>query len=505
VLAIDGTEPTGDDADKPDAARVGLRLLRLLAEAADLRGPHWVHRRVSQLEFLDTRAVRWRVSVDFDVPADAPVIKDSKPERRLVPLATWSKGDLVAFDFRDEQDASIPLLTSEWTSSLMAAGLRGWAEHLFPKGAPDWVPADLKQTVSEVGVPNDSQTEAPSSGENRPFRHQLEELAGNFVVLAAVASPPGSRRIVKLSLESAVTFRRPQGMLRRLGMSMGLLYWRLEVPFGGRGGSHHLEVAAPTGVEIYKITTEPAFPDKLEESSKPTAITAGGSPHVPIRVPAGPRRYIATIFVRVARRGWLTASWAVSLVIAGVMVLAWTNLPVLFPKTGGPGQASTAASLLLAFLGLIATWLIQPGQHPLAGRLLLAARGFILADVAAVLVGVGNLIVHVSPHPPNVIWGVLAILSIVIAALLTLTWLLPRQRKLQTIDAPHREKATPIGNAAMPPRRQRSPGSVSIPAADGRHHGDDDRWTSQDQQALVDALKKAESQLEKSAPKGTER
>jgi hypothetical protein len=52
-------------------ARTGLALLMLLAEAADPHAQDWVNRRVEQLEFLDTRAVRWQVSVDFFVPENA--------------------------------------------------------------------------------------------------------------------------------------------------------------------------------------------------------------------------------------------------------------------------------------------------------------------------------------------------------------------------------------------------------------------------------------------------
>ena len=451
------------------------------------------HRRVHKLEFLDTRAVRWRMSVDFDVPADAPVLEGSGPQRRLVPVATWGKGDLVAFDFRDEQDASVPLMTSQWTSGLMARGLGGWAEVLFPDGPPGWVPRDLNGTVYEVGELGEAAMEAGLDGDESAFRHQLAELADNFVVLVALASPPGTRRIVKLSFESAVTFRRPQGVLRRLGMSMGLLYWRLEVPFGGRGGSHYPEVTAPNGAGICKITARPAVSG---EDSEPTAVTPGGAPHVSVRVPAGSGRYAATIFVRVARAGWLTASWLVALVIAAVMAVGWGNLAILFPKTAGPAQASTTASLLLAFLGLIATWLIQPGQHPLAGRLLIAARLLILADIAAVLVGTCNLVVHSGRRPPDVLWSVLAIFSIVIAALLTLTWLLPPRRKVRARDAPHREQ-DPAAATSGPAHsgRRRSLGALSIPAADGRHYGDDNEWTPRNQRDLVDALRKAERRL----------
>jgi hypothetical protein len=50
-------------------AAAGLALLQLQAKASDpMSQPGWVKRRVEKLEFLDTRAVRWEISVDFEVP-----------------------------------------------------------------------------------------------------------------------------------------------------------------------------------------------------------------------------------------------------------------------------------------------------------------------------------------------------------------------------------------------------------------------------------------------------
>ena len=96
----DKTAPDGESAD--ETAQTGLALLRLSAEAADPAAQDWVHRRVEQLEFLDTRAVRWQVSVDFTVPEGSPVIPVGGQDFRLVPLTSWEKGALVAFDLRDE-------------------------------------------------------------------------------------------------------------------------------------------------------------------------------------------------------------------------------------------------------------------------------------------------------------------------------------------------------------------------------------------------------------------
>lgn len=121
------------------------------------------------------------------------------------------------------------------------------------------------------------------------------------------------------------------------------------------------------------------------------------------------------------------------------MVLGRFKLGTLFSEAVAPGEAGTAATLLLALLGVFATWLIRPGEHPLAAKLLLAARLLILADVAAVLIDVGDLVLHISRHPPDGIWEVLAGVSVFVAALLTLSLLLPRSHKPETLEAPHSE------------------------------------------------------------------
>src|SRR5260370_15503826 len=107
-----------------DAARMGLALRKLQARAADpalQRG--WVNRRVQQLEFLDTRAVRWRVSIDFQVPQDAPAVRLGDQDFCLVPITSMAKTDLVAFDLRDEAAAAVWMPTSQQTTGYLAPAL----------------------------------------------------------------------------------------------------------------------------------------------------------------------------------------------------------------------------------------------------------------------------------------------------------------------------------------------------------------------------------------------
>jgi hypothetical protein len=199
----------------------------------------------------------------------------------------------------------------------------------------------------------------------------------------------------------------------------------VDVFIGGRGGIHHLEVAAPPGVDIVQVIAEPAV--AADRGPVVATRSRGLSPHVHIRVPATPpTRYRATILVRTARQGWLTASWLVAVLIAVIVGLGKADLPVLFPPGAAAGEAGTAATLLLALVGVIATWLVRPGEHPLASRLLEAVRILMLADVAVVLVGTGDLVLHRTTKPlPEDLWLGLSWAAAVVAAFVTLARVFP--------------------------------------------------------------------------------
>jgi hypothetical protein len=258
------------------------------------------------------------------------------------------------------------------------------------------------------------------------FRRQMEELAANFVVHVAVPSPPGSRVIVKWSSEQPISFWTSKSLWRRLGQSLGMRCWPVDVFIGGRGGSHHLEVAAPPGVDIVQIIAEPAVAAERGQPDQQVR-SRGLSPHVHIRVPATPpTRYRATILVRTSRQSWLTPSWLVAVLIAVIMGFGRAELPILFPGGAATVEAGTAATLLLALVGVIATWLVRPAEHPLASRLLEAVRILILADVAVVLIGTGDLVLHHTARAlPVALWAALFWVSAVVAGFVTLARIFP--------------------------------------------------------------------------------
>ena len=473
-------------------ARTGLTLLWLLAQAADRETPDWVNRRVEQLEFLDTRAVRWHVSIDFTIPPGAPVVQDGGRVLRLVPLTSWKKGNLVAFNIRDEAESAMWLPASEYTTGMFSSALEYWASEILRRARmvdphrrfqdastlreplKELVPAKpgerphkrvrrrrkggeeptIADDVIRAAIDNELAGEQIQAAQEfvttlnelfqRPefksqvksFGSQVAELSRNFIIVAAVAGPPGTRRVLKLGFESDIKFRLPKGRLRRLLQSLGWRAWRLDVLIGGRGGSHHLEVAAPRGVDIVQISARPAYKPMPAD----TITVPGGSPDVHIKIPESRRvRYRATIRVRVSRPGWLTNSFLIAVVIAAVLIIGRVKLSVLFSASPGAatGEASTAAALLLALLGVFATMLIDPGEHPLASRLLFVSRVLIIIDTAAVLGGVGSLLLHSGKHLPVVWWTVLAVLSGIVAAFMAVSWRLPIGPRLKGNNGKH--------------------------------------------------------------------
>jgi hypothetical protein len=125
----------------------------LLAEAADPHAQDWVNRRVEQLEFLDTRAVRWQVSVDFVLPENAPLINVGGRKFRLVPLTSWEKSDLVAFDGLAVTATTWVRKTAAGTpdSELDGGGLRIPAADGYHYGDDNpWGPEERAALVAEL-------------------------------------------------------------------------------------------------------------------------------------------------------------------------------------------------------------------------------------------------------------------------------------------------------------------------------------------------------------------
>jgi hypothetical protein len=548
----------------------------------------WLKRRVEQVEFLSGCAVRWRVSVDFTVPREAPTINEGGGALRLVPIAVLPKGNLIAFDLRDEAGAALPMPTSEESSDLLAAGMIAYARSVLNADPPEELTEDLKLIIRTD--PDDKEhkdaikkfaviakwyyfseqhnrvlrkliaTSPPhfwcalrlnfaliradvAAGRalrktmkikdqkirvaierlmsNRYFLRLFAELEENFIMHVRVHEMPGTRRIIKFSREGSISFWKNTGIPVMALQVLGLRGWRLQVPVRPLGRSRHLEVAAASGVDVIKVKAEPIDPN---DRAKPVDAP-GLSPHAHIRIPPifATSAYQAIITVRPSRRDWLTAALFTALLIATVIGICWQELGVLCDasrlspgrgNSGSPAPASasasdetaTAVTFFLALIGAFATWLVRPGEHPLASSLLGMVRFYLAADVAIVLTGAVYFLVHPPPvTPDNTLWKWLFWSALVLAVLTALPWLMVRRRPrwLSFAKRVLSQESRQEGDEQMrAPVRKAERGVVVIPGADGYLFTDDHDWNIKDQQGLLADLQTALTKLKAEPPAG---
>src|ERR1700748_2478774 len=81
-------------------------------------GAGWPHRRVETITVLSHESVRRSVSVDFTVPAEHREDLRLSEHEWVVPLALMENRELLHFDRRMEDEASVPLLRAEETQAI---------------------------------------------------------------------------------------------------------------------------------------------------------------------------------------------------------------------------------------------------------------------------------------------------------------------------------------------------------------------------------------------------
>jgi hypothetical protein len=262
----------------PYAARVGVALLLLQARASDPQlQPGWVNRRVEQLEFLDTRAVRWKVSVDFIVPEGAPSVQLGDEAFQLVPITSLAKANLVAFNLRDELSAAVWMPTSRETSHYLVSALVYWASQdleIAPQEVPLALAKDLELTV--LGHPAEFRSRPPALlaaaaliDANRSYRRAVRRFA-------AVRSQLEATRLRQ--------FKRRHGLVsqfERVGQ---------EVAAAASIRQEAMQKWLGVGEDIrpfaYRLMASANFRSRIEELAKNFVV------HVGMKTPSGTRRII---------------------------------------------------------------------------------------------------------------------------------------------------------------------------------------------------------------------
>jgi hypothetical protein len=454
----------------------GLDLLRLYLGSA-----RWVVRRVENVEFLDDRTARRRMSVDYASPESAVRLYRPSDDRwiRIVPLTVLRRKSLINFDLRDEDGRPMPLLGLRETQALTLAVARAWAAiaigHQTSSGLPDSVDHFLEYAVAgDQAEMNTAYTTLNAAEDgplavlkrDRPFRTVLDRLAGTFILFTIDEGAEGMRRIVKFAYDEPLTLRyrtssyqghddgpspptygnrgrwmwrweRP-ARLASLGMTPTLI--RFPVPAAELAASFHFEVSAPPDVSIVEASLLAGLPNLyLRESPeddrhawesasdgwpmrrRPSFDSIGGGyPTVDLHVADVPLGSLsrAQVSLQASTTGWLTTAVASTW-------LATATLLVGFIADSPAGDVAT--TVLIGFAAAMVAALARPDPHRMVTRLLSLVRVLVGASTVLTLGG-AIAVAFASADVARWCLGIFTLLSVMPTLLVTRSWWLARRR-----------------------------------------------------------------------------
>jgi hypothetical protein len=438
--------------------RLALHLLRLI------RAPDgWVLRRVDRVSFVDAKTFRWQISVDFRTTGDAapPAVGGL----HLIPISTIRKHSrLKAFDLRDEEERSLPLLTRRESDPLLVTMLLEAAR----------LTADAKGVVLSAGferelalIPYLPPLEARHllralrrgvGAEAAAIRSVLDEadfadvaylFASDALVLAWVgASRTQPRRVLKLRYESVARPTR-DGFLQHVRAMIAFLFetvgWKakqlqVSAPVGS-AQTYHIEFEAPADLEVVvarlvvegRVVAGDFRSLRLEED-----LDGRGLKRAHLRASGWPSRARGNTWVklRAQRGGFLIAAPLTALLSTALLWLGEAHLTDLSaPATGRPGPAAEPpgsvdaySALLFVVPAVISAFIIRPGEHAIASRLLGGVRLLVALAAGSSVAAAAVLAAGVQGEALDRVWTACASTAGVCAVMLVISSILPFAR-----------------------------------------------------------------------------
>ncbi|MGH2948555.1 MAG: hypothetical protein ACRDPC_20245 [Solirubrobacteraceae bacterium] len=431
------------DAFAGDPQALAPDQLGIIATYLALEFPLWVRRRKTTHRYVDDTTVDLRISIDFRLPAADRFPATARPERGqllYVPLDIATKTSLIRFSVRDEEGNALSLQNTRENTALATAGMNAVVNGLAGTGSrpaiePDQLRPELEKIIAAPGDTWQAAVEAALGpgellgqvlAEHDEYRDLLEKLANGFLMLVPVEYNPCLDRVLKLEYRVVQEWsgRGRRSSTRRLANELASIGWLDKVQdfeplrIGWAQGSH-FEFEAPEEVELAEarldtVQFDERFDDRVQFRRR---VVVYDRPQVDLNV--SPRvvhdphdaddaslqalmrcRYdTASVRLRLAPplTGVFAAAVLTSMVISVLLWLVFARLPHL------DGQTSSAVLLLLP--ALLAAYLIRPGEHAFATRLLLGVRLLALlvglfALAVATIIGAG-VIKREAPPPPT--------------------------------------------------------------------------------------------------------
>ncbi len=406
----------------------------------------WVHRRVESITFLDENRIRRRVSVDFTLPElPRELLRTSRVRGQAaayVPLTLLRKRTVVNFDLHDEDGRSLPLLSRRQNNAVGATMLCLLAEATLGRSLPEDLEQDLRgiamHAPDAAGEAFRSLGNPPSGCRSSDERARLveeprmmtlaQDLTNSFLLLVPIAADPEARRVIKFSYEERPGAEIDRSLWRSLPETMNWSDVPLLLPASslGAAGSYHVEIEVPDELEIASVSgidLRRALP-LPSESTQSASQDYRGLRRVHLHYSGLPRFTWGLIELRVgvARSGLLAAALLSAVLTALLLSVASLRLEELRE------QAEVSSALLLAIPGVLSSYLLRPGEHPLVSKLFGGVRVVVFLSALCALMAAGALALKASATALGLMWGVLVPLAWTCVAALALSLLLPLDR-----------------------------------------------------------------------------
>lgn len=389
-----------------DARRIGLMTAGLL-----FPWNRWVHRRVERLHFCDEDSIHHDVSIDFTLPYWFHRLRETKPgeaRRQLVPLGFLSKGALVNFSLRDEDDGSLPLLTTPQNAQIAEALLLRLATRALGHEPKNPILCDIRSVVREspaqareafsrlLGETDVAHTERSRLSNDSSFSETASLFVEEFLALSMIEIAPHQRRIVHLSYETSFWenkmsfWRNP---LASVGTQLSMAAGRprttfIAVPSVSEAASYHLEVEAPDG---HTISGHESF--QWVGGALITQRAPGGYRRAHFHFTQTPNRRNAAMIVRLQPRQ--STIMRPALLTSLIALAATVSIALRFQEIRVAHGDETATAILLVATSIVGLVIARSGESEMATALLLPLR--VLAVFPALLAFAAAVIVLSQP------------------------------------------------------------------------------------------------------------
>ena len=365
------------------------------------RDKEWINRRVERIELVDDETIRRQVSVDFTLPAWLA----DEGATVYVPVAVLRKQALTNFDVWQEDAQTLPVLNTARNGSISAWALKDLArrgaaaqhqtireqerlDELLAKVANERTPV-ARQARGEV-LKDFSALMASGT----PLGTISEVLADGFQLLVPVEMHANTTRVIKFRYDETIAWRGGDFFSRAFSAVVRGPFefigwwpkrWDLSLQSLERGQGYHLEAVAPAELDIYDAVIKRRTPPTQRDD---TIAEGGGKERVHL-VPARAHRQgrnRLTVKLRPQRGGVIVAYTATALLAAAELLLGRPHVREIEPQTG--------SALLLLLPTLIAAFLIRPGEHTFASRMLVGVRFLTAVAALAPLWAAGALAIY---------------------------------------------------------------------------------------------------------------